>query len=150
MAMQKISIGALLALTIAGIFMSLVASGALVAYQKIPNTGTVTAVGVGVYWNSACTSNVTSIDWGTLTPSSTVSKMIYIKNEGNKRISLSMTMANWNPTSASKYITLTWNRQGTVLEAGQVVQATLVLSVSPSITGVTNFSFEITITGTEY
>jgi len=150
MAMQKISVGALLALIVAGVFLSLVASGALVAYQKVQNTGIVTAVGVGVYSNSACTSKVSSIDWGSLTPSSTVSKTIYIRNEGNKRLSLSMTTGNWNPQSASNYITLTWNRGGTVLEVGQVVQATLVLSVSPSISGVTSFSFEITITGTEY
>lgn len=150
MAMQKISVGALLALIVAGVFLSLVASGALVAYQKVQNTGIVTAVGVGVYSNSACTSKVSSIDWGSLTPSSTVSKTIYIRNEGNKRLSLSMTTGNWNPQSASNYITLTWNRGGTVLEVGQVVQATLTLSVSPSISGVTSFSFEITITGTEY
>jgi len=149
MAMQKISVGALLALIVAGVFLSLVASGALVAYQKVQNTGIVTAVGVGVYSNSACTSKVSSIDWGSLTPSSTVSKTIYIRNEGNKRLSLSMTTGNWNPQSASNYITLTWNRGGTVLEVGQVVQATLTLSVSPSISGVTSFSFEITITGTE-
>ena len=150
MAMQKISVGALLALIVAGVFLSLVASGALVAYQKVQNTGIVTAVGVGVYSNSACTSKVSSIDWGSLTPSSTVSKTIYIRNEGNKRLSLSMTTGNWNPQSASNYITLTWNRGGAVLEVGQVVQATLTLSVSPSISGVTSFSFEITITGTEY
>jgi len=150
MAMQKISVGALLALIVAGVFLSLVASGALVAYQKVQNTGTVTAVGVGVYSNSACTSNLTSINWGTLTPGSTVSKTIYIRNEGNKRLTLSMTTGNWNPQAASNYITLAWNRGGTILEAGQIVSATLTLSVSSSISGVTSFSFEITITGTEY
>src|SRR3990170_136680 len=44
--------------------------------------------------------------------------------------------------------TVTWNREGATLTANQVAAATLTLSVSPSISGVTTFSFDVIITGT--
>jgi hypothetical protein len=149
MAMQKIQAGAILAIAMTGIVASALAASLLTTYQRVPNSGNVKAVGVGVYWNSACTNNVTSIDWGFLEPGSTVSKTVYVKNNGNTRLVLSMTKDNWSPTSASSYITLSWNRDGYILEPGAYVQAVLTLSVSQSISGVTSFSFDIIITGTE-
>jgi len=59
-----------------------------------------------------------------------------------------MTTQNWNPSAASSYMTLTWNRQGQQINPGQVYQLAIMLSVSSSITGITTFSFGIIITGT--
>jgi hypothetical protein len=74
---------------------------------------------------------------------------VYVRNEGTVSVTLNMTKGNWNPSSASSYITLTWNKEKYVLPAGQVVTAVLTLSVSSSVSGVTSFSFDITITGTQ-
>ena len=63
---------------------------------------------------------------------------------------LGMTAGNWNPASASSYITLSWNRENYLLNSGSVVQAVLTLSVSSGVSGVTNFSFDIIITGIEH
>jgi hypothetical protein len=149
MAMQKIQAGAILAIAMTSLIVIGLAASSLVAYQRVPNSGNVKAVEVGVYWDSACTNNVTSIDWGFLEPGSTVSKTVYVKNNGNTRLMLNMTKDSWSPTSASLYITLSWNREGYVLEPGAYVQTVLTLSVSQSISGVTSFSFNIIITGTE-
>jgi hypothetical protein len=152
MAMQKIPIAAVLAIAITGIVLSVLAAGLLVAYQSVPNTGSVKAVGVGVYWESSCTNNVTSIDWSFLEPGDVVSKTVYIRNNGNVPETLNMTTDNWNSEAASTYLTLTWNREGYVLgtsESTRVVQAILTLSVSSSVSGVAGFSFDIIITGTE-
>jgi hypothetical protein len=148
MAMQKISMGAVLAIAIFGTIAT--AFGAFVATRTISNVGSMKAIGVGVYWNSGCTSAVSSIDWGVLEPGVTKNFTIYVRNEGNVQLKLSMTTSNWNPASASSYITLSWNRENYVLPAGSVVSAVLTLSVSSSISGVTSFSFDIIITGTEY
>ena len=40
------------------------------------NQGTVNPVGVGVYWETACTTKVTAIDWGFLEPGATKSVTI--------------------------------------------------------------------------
>lgn len=147
MVMQKVTIGTVLAFAVVG--MVVTALGAMVATRTISNTGNIKAIGVGVYWDSSCTNAVSSIDWGALEPGETKNYTIYVKNEGNVQVMLSMTTSNWNPASASSYITLSWNRENYVLSSGSVVSAVLTLSVSSSISGVTSFSFDIIITGTE-
>jgi hypothetical protein len=84
-----------------------------------------------------------------LDPGATTTATIYLKNEGNVPVTLSISAGNWNPASASSYFTLTWNRGGYVLAVGASVQAVLSLAVSSSISGVTTFSFDITITATQ-
>lgn len=150
MAELKISVGAVLAIAVMGVVLSVLASGLLTAYQRIPNTGDVKAVGVGVYWDDDCTSNVTAVDWGFLEPGATTTVMVYIKNEGNIHVVLNVTTDNWSPASASGYMVLSWDREGYVLNSGSVVQAVLTLSVSSDISEVTSFGFDIMITGTEY
>jgi len=146
--MQKITIGTVLAIAVVGIVASVL--GALVATRRISNTGNLKAIGVGVYWDSSCTSAVSSIDWGALEPGVTKNFTVYVRNEGNVQVRLSMTTSNWNPASASSYITLSWNRENYVLSSGSVVSAVLTLSVSSSISGITSFTFDIIISGTEY
>jgi hypothetical protein len=148
MAMQKITIGTVLAIAVMGMVVS--ALGALVATRTISNYGNVSAVGVGVYWDSSCTNMVLSIDWGALEPGASVDKTIYIKNEGSLTVLLGMTTDNWDPASALSYISLSWNRENYELNSGSIIQAVLTLSVSSSVSEITNFSFDIIITGTEY
>jgi hypothetical protein len=117
--------------------------------RTISNVGSVKAIGVGVYWDQNCTSAVSAIDWGILEPGSTKNVTLYIKNEGNTAISLSMTTSNWNPSNAFDYISLNWNYNGRVIKMSQVLQIMLTLSVSASIKGITSFSFDIIIIGSE-
>jgi len=121
----------------------------LPATQRISNTGKVKAIGVGIYWDSACTPKVTLVPWGSLNPGETKNTDIYIRNEGNVRIILSMTTDTWNPASASGCVALTWNRGGNILNSTASVKAVFTSSVSSGITGVENFSFDVVITGTE-
>ena len=147
MAMQRATIGTVVAIAVMGLMVS--ALGALVATRTISNSGSVTAVGVGVYSDNACKTALSAISWGTLNPGDVKTYTIYVKNEGTVSVKLNMTVSNWNPSSASSYITLTWNKEKYVLPATQVVPAVLTLSVSSSVSGVTSFSFDITITGTQ-
>ncbi len=103
---------------------------------------------VGVYSNSACTTDKTSITWGSITAGGTTSQTVYVKNTGTATMTLSLAVTNWTPTTAANYITITWNRQGTQLAAGQSISATLTITVSASITGITDYSNTITISGT--
>ena len=149
MSLPKLSLGATIAIAVTGLFLTMITAGALVSSQTVPSAGTVTAVNVGVYTNSACTSNCTSIDWGTLSPGGSTTKTIYVKNTGTIPVTLSMTTANWSPSNANNYLTITWNRANYALAAGSSVSATLTLTASSSAGAITNFSFDIIITGTE-
>jgi hypothetical protein len=146
--MEKIHVAAISAVASTLIVVSVLAASLLTAYQRIPNGGNVKAVGVGVYWDSPCTSNVTLIDWGVVVPGSTANRTVYVKNVGNTPETLNMTTANWS-SGAYGNITLSWNDESYVLDHQSVVPAVLTLSVSSNISGVTSFSFDIIITGTE-
>ena len=58
-------------------------AGLLTVTQTISYSGTITALNVGVYSDSACTQSLTSISWGQIAPGGSVPKTIYIKNTGN-------------------------------------------------------------------
>lgn len=147
---KKATVGTALAMVIMMIaIMSMSTLGALVTTRSISNSGSVTAVGVGVYSDSACTNAVSAISWGALNPGAVKTYTIYVENVGTVPVTLSMTTGNWNPSTASSYMTLTWNQQNYVLPAGQVVQAVLTLSVSSSASSGASFSFDMTITGTQ-
>jgi hypothetical protein len=123
-------------------------AGVLVSSQTLQSGGTVTAINVGVYSDSACTQNYSNINWGTLAPGASNTSTIYIKNTGTIPVTLSMATANWVPSNASTCLTLTWNRANYVLAAGSSVSANLNLTASASAY-ITTFSFDIVITGTE-
>lgn len=123
--------------------------GTLLGQVTLPNLGTVKAMGVGVYWDSGCSNSVTSVNWGTVAPGSTNDVTVYIKNEGNAAETLSSTAENWNPSGASTYLSLSWDYAGQVIAVGEVVQVTLSLSVSSAIEGITSFSFDIVIIGSD-
>ena len=149
MNLPKLSLGATIAIAVTGLFLTMITAGALVSSQTIPSGGTITAVNVGVYSNSACTSNCTSIDWGTLSPGGSTTKTIYVKNTGTIPVTLSMAPANWSPSNANNYLTVTWSRANYALAAGASVSATLTLTASSSAGSLTNFGFDVVITGTE-
>jgi hypothetical protein len=149
MAMQKSATLAFLAVGATTLIFIALVSAALVTNRTITNTGTIKTVGVGVYWDSACTNATSSIDWGTLAPNQTAISKVYVKSNSTIPVTLSLSSGNWSPTSASGYLTPGWNCTGYVLGKGLVVAAALTLAVSANITGVTSFSFDMTITGSE-
>jgi hypothetical protein len=145
---EGIIVGAAVALILYTFSLSLFGPSVLAALSNrtITNAGTVKTVGVGVYWDQALTNPVSSISWGTIEPGLNVNKTVYIRNEGNTAATLSMETSNWSPASASSYMTLSWNYGGQTLAVNAVRQVTFTLAVSSSITGITSFSFDITIT----
>jgi hypothetical protein len=146
---RRISVGALVALVATGLFLTLVTTGLLMSSQTVPTSGTISAVNVGVYSDSGCTLNLTSISWGTMSPGNSTTRTIYVKNTGTLPVTLTMTTSTWSPASASTYLSLAWNRESYVLAVGSSVAATLTLTASSSAGNITSYTFNIVITGTE-
>jgi hypothetical protein len=121
----------------------------LTVNQNLGSSGTVTtSPNIGVFSNSACTNSLTTIPWGTITAGGSTTQTIYVKNTGTGTLTLGLSTANWTPAEASTYITVSWDKQGTQLSAGQSTQATVTITVSSSISSITNFSNTISISGT--
>jgi hypothetical protein len=118
---------------------------ALTSSYVLHSSGTIKGLGVGIYSDSGCTRTLTSIDWGIADPGSTKNVTIYARNDGNTPVTLSLSTANWNPSNAANYISLSWNYNGQTIAANQVIQIILSLSISSSIQGITAYSFDIVI-----
>ena len=147
--MQKVVEGTVLGVVAVAIVSVALVAALLSASQTMTNTGTVTGKGVEVFWDSAGTNKTTLISWGTMSPGDTKSCLVYVKNVGNDPVTLSMTTSAWVPSNASSSISLVWNCTGHVLPLHNAfVACNLVLNVSSSTTGITDFSFNITIAGT--
>jgi hypothetical protein len=110
--------------------------------------GSIGGVGVGIYWDQACTNRTLSLHWGLINPVSNNALTVYIRNEGNSPVSLWLTTSNWTPSAASGYMTLNWNYSGRTLSADEVSPMELTLSISPTVSGITDFSFDTVITTT--
>jgi hypothetical protein len=119
------------------------------ASQNVNSFGTVTAINVGVYVDAQCTQNATSVSWGTIAPGSNASRQLYVKNLGTASETLSLASGAYVPSAFSAYALVTWNATSYVLPRGQSVCVTITLAISPSVSGVADFSFTLTITGTE-
>jgi hypothetical protein len=116
--------------------------------ETVSNVGSLKTIGIGAYWDENLTSRVDEIDWGLLEPGDQKSFSIYLHNEGNSAVTLSESTSNWNPSAAATYLTLSWDYNGQTIEADKNLQVTLTLSVSASITGISNFGFDIIVVGT--
>lgn len=142
------SIGFVLGLAVTGLFLSVMSAGVLSASQSVTSSGTISAVNVGVYTDSACTQACTSINWGNLAPGNSTAKIVYIKNNGTIPLTLSMSTSNWTPSNANTYLTLSWDRTNAVLNPSNSVMATLTLTATANAGNISSFSFSIIITGT--
>jgi hypothetical protein len=136
-------------LAIAACMIATTTLASITVTKNVLSSGTVTTTpNIGVYCESGCTTNMTSINWGTITAGGSATQTVYVKNIGNGAIALSLATGNWNPAAADTYISISWNQQGTQLLPGQSVPAIIKLTVVSSITGVTGFSNTIMISGT--
>jgi hypothetical protein len=151
--MKKIKIPittTIVVLVITGLALTLTTFAAVTISKNLSSTGTIlVSPNLGLYSDSGCTIAQTAIDWGSTTPGTTITRTVYIKNTGTgASVSLSMSPSNWSPISANGPITLSWNKEGTSLAPGQSTAAVLTLTVSSSISEITNFSVQINIVGT--
>ena len=118
--------------------------------SEITVSPSASSAGLHVYSDSACSSPMGNINWGSITPGGTANTTVYIKNTGDSNsLTPSIQASNWNRTSACQYLTLSWNKQNTVLAPGQSTKATITLSVSSNVTGISTFSVQIFISGTQ-
>jgi hypothetical protein len=106
--------------------------------------------GIGVYWDAGCTKAVLSIDWGVLSPGQSAGVVVYVRNEGDQSILLTVTPANYSPAYASNYLSFSWTCGNAMLVPGKTVRVTASLFVSPATTTTFAFGFDVVFSGRGY
>jgi hypothetical protein len=140
---KKITLAATCLLFI--IFFSAVIGG-FGSNKNFVHASSVQGRGVGIYWDQACTNRTLLLSWGSVDAGSKNNLTVYVRNECNSDVSLSLSASNWEPLVASSYISLNWNYTSQVFKTNEVVPIELTLTLSPTIVDITDFSFETIIT----
>jgi hypothetical protein len=149
--MKGNSLSIIAALVIFALALS-VSTLALITETKTPSYSVPisTSASLDLYSDSACVNDLTSFDWGVITPGSNVTRSIYIKNTSTEvSLVLNMTIADWNPTTADGPISITWDQEGTRLSPGQATAAQITLTSDQSVTDITDFTVQIYINGVD-
>lgn len=103
-------------------------------------------VNCAIYFDNQGQNPATAINWGTLTPSSSLSVTVYLKNTGNTPCNFTISALNWQPQNAANYITFTYNLNGALnTQPNAIIPCTLSESISASISGITDYSYDINI-----
>jgi hypothetical protein len=98
-----------------------------------------------IYDSTTADTELNRIDWGLCYVAQAKSKMLYLKNIYTTNISLGLSAKDWVPENASDYISIDWDYRNQTIMPNEVLLAKLTLWVAANITGITNFSCNVTI-----
>jgi hypothetical protein len=104
-------------------------------------------IDIEIYSNSACTQLMSTVDWGEIEAGGSSSTILYVKNNGDTVVVLSLDSENWSSTLAMNNMYLTWNYDGSSMQPGQVKAVTITLIVEADCPELSNFGFDIVIIG---
>jgi hypothetical protein len=119
----------------------------LLSDQRImSSSGIVAGVNLGVYADSAGTTPLTRVEWGLLYPGDVIAQELYIRNAGNQATTLQLETANWSPSQASAYLTLSWDYGNELVQPDETIRVTLSLTLASDVQDIQDFSFDIVLT----
>src|SRR5271169_2428693 len=72
-------------------------TGGFGSFQGLVRADYVKGNGVGIYWDQGCTNTTSAFQFGQINPGSNRTLTVYIKNECNSPVLLSLQTSNWNP-----------------------------------------------------
>ena len=133
------------------VVISLLLSGSqLLRETRASSTSLVESTVVGIYWDPSCTAPVEQIDWGTISPSSSNTVVVFVRNEGVPSVCFSLNTTNWQPVEASSKLLLGWNYSGSSVKPRVAVPIELILSAAADSGGLSSFVFDIVLSGSEF
>jgi hypothetical protein len=113
----------------------------------------ITTVNLSVYDSQSATVELTFYDWGNLLPTQVKTKDVWVQNDAEIPLTISVSTKNWNPTYASESITLSFS-EGVGWSGGMYPQlqphqrASIVLRLSANDNPPSGaFSFVIVVSG---
>ncbi len=133
-----------------------------VAQKTLKESSIASSSTVGIYGSDPILGTpqlLEMIDWsanGAIVPGrSANSSRLYLKNEGTTPLVLTFSVSNWRfedvqgvslPESCSSFFALSWDYDGSIINAGETRPIIFSLLISPSINGVSRFSFDLVVT----
>jgi len=122
--------------------------------RTLPTTGTIHVRGLEIYGgNVTSESGRVYVNWGELTLGASENASFYVKSNSNVDVKLGLNVTNWTPPGIDKYLTISWDYNGTVLAPTQTILVTVNLEVASDgdfidflvENSVTSFGFDMTV-----
>lgn len=107
----------------------------------LPSLGTIKTIGVETYWDQNGENRRENLTWneiqiqkleGDEVKMNQVNTTLYVKSVSNLRVTLNMSVTDWNPVEISDYLTISWDYNETILNPREIIPVTMTLSASSS------------------
>jgi hypothetical protein len=107
----------------------------------LPSLGTIKTIEVETYWDPNGENRRENLTWNEIeiqklgwdeVKVNPVNTTLYVKSVSNFRVTLNMSLTDWNPVEISDYLTISWDYNGTILNPGEIIPVTMTLSASSS------------------
>ena len=129
-----------------GLILSLTTTGVLAAPK---GSSRVTGNNLEIYTDSKGTINCTNINWGIMNANSFTAKTIYVRNPNTYKLTLVITVSNWNPEEAKSILNVTSDKNNYALPPGKIVPVTLTLTVGANTAALRDFACTMDFSGTQ-
>lgn len=107
----------------------------------LPSLATIKTIEVETYWDPNGENRRENLTWNEISIQklgwdevkvNPVNTTLYVKSVSNFRVTLNMSLTDWNPVEISDYLTISWDYNGTILNPGEIIPVTMTLSASSS------------------
>jgi hypothetical protein len=102
---------------------------------------------IDVYSDPECTTIVSDVPWGEIESGESSDTQIFVKNNGDTSVVLSLSTENWSSSTAQNNMVLSWDYDGSLIQPYEVKAVTLTLNVDPDCPELSSFGFDIVIIG---
>jgi hypothetical protein len=102
---------------------------------------------IDVYSDPECTIVMSDIVWGEIEAGGDSNVQVYVKNNGDTSVVISLSTENWSSNTAQINMDLTWSYDGSPIQSGIVLPITLTLGVDSNCPEIETFGFDIIIIG---
>jgi hypothetical protein len=104
-------------------------------------------VEIDVYSDSEYSVPLSEIVWGVIEAGEQTNVNIYVKNNGDTGVTLSLSTENWSPEESADYMSLSWDYDNGIIEPDQGLGIVLTLETSTDCPAYDDFGFDIVFTG---
>jgi hypothetical protein len=104
-------------------------------------------VEVDIFKDPDCTILLENFVWGEIDIGGTSTQTVYIKNNGDINLVLTLSSDNYYPTNLVDYINLYWDYDGSPIAPGEVFKVQITLLIKSDCPLMDTFSFDVIITG---
>jgi hypothetical protein len=105
------------------------------------------SIEIDVYSDPECTTIMSDVPWGEIESGESSNHLVYVKNNGDTSVVLSLSTENWSSSTAQNNMFLTWDYDGSQIQPNVVKAVTLNLNVDSDCPELSSFGFDIIIIG---